>query len=118
MSKQKQLVEVEWRNNGGNYVLGGNKFYISYNPDTGAGHMAGMLTQLGNMFGGDLTDGEETALCKDDVFLILTGDFRKEYEELLPHGYEACHEFYLKMAPEHGNSWSTQTPEGGKEANE
>lgn len=96
-----------WIMNGRNYLLEGDGFYISYNPDTSDSHM---LTGLGNMIGADLDDGEETALVKKgdpNIYSILTGDFRDDYEKLVDKGYDACYEFFQSQKAEHGNNWST-----------
>ena len=53
----------------------GDGFYVSYNPDPVLG------------------SGPETALVIDGKFLILDGDFRKEYEERV-HSFEECHKFF------------------------
>lgn len=63
---------------GGNYVLDGDGFFISYNPNPGAGISS---------FAAD-NGGDETALCagkkdSDIEYRILNGDFRAEYEELV-----------------------------------
>lgn len=97
---------IKWRRNvahsmfGGtsvNHVLEAPDFYISFNeapPDFGMG------------FGSD-DGGEETALCKGGKYFILNGDFRKQYEELVPKGFEACFAFFEKQ--NNVSSWSTKT---------
>lgn len=87
-----------------NQTLEGDGFYVSYNKDTHATHL---FTELGNQLGGDLKDGEETALCKDGKYAILSGDFREDYEKLIDEGWEACYKFFKEMQPEFGNNWST-----------
>lgn len=100
----------DWKDLGTNQVLHGDGFFISYNPDTTAGH-GGALTMLGNVLGGDLKDGEETALvkkgAKKNTYSILTGDWRKEYEALVDKGYDACYKFF-KEHKEFANNWSTR----------
>ena len=85
--------------NGGNEVLEGDGFFISYHPTPGVGI---------SFFESD--DGsDETALVKEDSdikYRILNGDYRKEYEELIPQGFEACLAFYEKMCVEHDSSWT------------
>lgn len=84
---------------GSNYLLEGEGFYISYNSHPGGGI---------NFFMAD--DGrDETALCiekenGDRLWLILNGDFRKEYEERFPKGLDACIELYQKLKQEHHSS--------------
>lgn len=80
-----------------NMLLDGDGFFISYNPNTGS---------LLPMFRGE-GDGAETALCKDGAFLILNGDFRKEYEEAFPRGYEACLAVYEANRSAARSSWSS-----------
>ena len=55
-----------------NTIIKGKNFWISYNPNTDC--------------------GKETALCQDKnpQYLILLGDYKKDYEELIPKGYKAC----------------------------
>lgn len=83
-----------------NYKLEGDGFFINYNPNPGA--------EIAS-FRGD-NRSSETALvekAEDRNYRILNGDFRKEYEELAPKGFEACLEFYDKMAPKYNSTWST-----------
>lgn len=55
---------------GPNYLLTGKGFHVSYNP---------------------ITDkGPETAIVKDMTFLILSGDYRKEYVKVVDKGYDEC----------------------------
>ncbi len=61
----------------------GDGFYISYNPDP---------------------LGPETALVKDGKFLILDGDFRKEYEERV-ESFEECLKFF-KDHQDRRSRWS------------
>ena len=92
-----------------NFVLEGNGFHISYNPNTGSTMVGKMMDEILNIFspaekkGG----GEETALCKDEKFYILNGDFRKEYEKLVPKGFDACYKFYLKNKEKYGSPFSS-----------
>lgn len=86
---------VQWEYAGsGNYVLDGDGFYISYSPNT---------SMLGP-FSGD-GGGDETALCKDGTFLVLNGDFRDDYENLM-NDYDKCLEFYESKKEEFGSSWT------------
>lgn len=78
----------------GNHVLRKEDFYISYNNNPG-----GVISA----FKGD-GDNIETALCKDDKFYILNGDFRKEYEAIVDEGFDKCYEFFMSK-PELHSSW-------------
>ena len=98
---QKQLKEKEtaakWRYVGGvarNEVLDGDGFYVSYADTSG-------------MFGwsGD-GDGIETALVKDGQFKILNGDYRAQYEKLVPEGFDACLRFYQQQSAHADSSWT------------
>ena len=74
---------MEWQDFKENKVLVGDMFYVSYCPS-------------------NVERGEpETALVKhiqDDEceYYILLGDWRVDYEKLVPQGYEICHQFYQK----------------------
>lgn len=84
-----------------NFILRGDGFKISYNPDT-------QSSTIIDCFSGDKNaDGsyQETALLYKGNFYILNGDFRKEYEELVPKGYQACYDFFLSKS-EFKSSWS------------
>lgn len=56
------------------------------------------------------SDGGETALIREDGqeprFLILNGDWRKEYDRWASHGYDACKAFYDSQKAEHRSRWS------------
>ena len=118
--KTKKEIKLEWEvvSNSftglkeNNYILKGNGFYVSYNPDTGRSKIGAMFDDVLNMFrailGEPLGGGEETALVKDDKFYILNGDFRKEYEKLISKGFDACYKFYLKKKKKYGSSFSTE----------
>lgn len=78
---------------GGNLYLKGHKFYVSY---------------CSRAFD---TNEPETALCvynEEDGsidYLILCGDWRDQYEQLVPMGIEACLELYENNAEQHGQKW-------------
>lgn len=97
---------MEWKDNGANQLLKGEdkRFYISYNPKLGMGI---------RIFEAD-NSADETALCitasTKPYFLILNGDFRKEYEAVINKGLGACLQVFLKHEKEHGSTWSTKTP--------
>lgn len=81
---------------GGNAILQCEGFSISYNPHPGQGL---------SIFESD-DGGPETALIVNDKFFILNGDWRTQYEELIPKGVEACLQFYRDHADAHRSSWS------------
>ena len=83
------------RHDHSNYVLRGDGFYISYNPRTSG---------YSEAFAGDVD--EETALCKDETYFILNGDYRADYERLIRDGYDACKRFYDKQPMSARSSWS------------
>jgi hypothetical protein len=85
-----------WVRINGNSILEGDGFHISYNPST--------LMDI-PVFAGD-GSGEETALCVDDKFYILNGDFRKEYEKAFEKGLAACVKVFQKHEHEYKSSWS------------
>lgn len=99
-------AKTKWKKTGmGNVILEAEWGRVSYNPSTGASHAGGFLTRLGNAFGGELVDGAETALYNEKTWMILTGDFRKEYEKAFP-SLEKCIEVYERNKDKR-NNWST-----------
>ena len=90
-----------------NMILQGKDFYLSYNPDTKRSKVGNAMDSLINMFSGKDDGGEETALCKDDIFYILNGDFRKEYEKLFPKGFKGCKKFF-DSKKKYQSSFSTE----------
>lgn len=74
-----------WRRQERNVMLEMDGFWISYNPNTDT--------------------GAETALCKDGNYYILLGDFRKQYEQLVDKGFNACLKFF-KENLDKKSSWS------------
>lgn len=80
-----------------NFRLDAGEFYISYNPRPGA---------VIPVFISD-NGVDETALVwkKPWKCLIINGDWRKEYEALVPKGYQACLDFYHSKS-EFRSSWS------------
>ena len=97
----------KWTKSGmNNYVLVGKGFYLSYNPDTSIEH--DFFTDLGNMMGGNLKDGEETALYNRETgkWYILECDFRKEYTKAFPN-YGECKRVYMKNKNKNRSNWST-----------
>ena len=96
------MTTTKWEKTGmlgsQNYVLEGDGFYISYNPDLNASY-------FGSSFGSD-NGGPETALCRDGNFYILNGDWRKQYEKLVPLGWDPCKQFYNQQSAHAESSWS------------
>ena len=97
-------------NGGTNYVLEGDGFYLSFN----AAPCADM-----SFFRSD-SGGSETALAVEDgkpdggtLWLILNGDFRKEYEEAFARGIEGCLAVYESHRSTKRSSWSTDYDEAG-----
>ena len=96
-------TKVKWEQvhgplGGTNCVLSCDEFYISFNPDLNA-------TIFGSIFESD-NGGCETALCKDDNFYILNGDYRIQYEKLFTQGFNACKRFYDQQSAYSDSSWS------------
>lgn len=101
-----------WKKLAYNKVLQRKDFYISYNPNTGIGDGSGLsllIATIGESFGLD-RGTEETALCfkgkTRNVFLILLGDFRKEYEAC-GESLEEAKKVFEKYKPAHYGNWST-----------
>ena len=83
---------------GQSHHLQGDGFYISYNADLSA-------SVFGSLFDSD-DGGPETALCKDGKFHILNGDYRVQYEKLVPQGFDACKKFYDQQSAHSDSMWS------------
>lgn len=95
-----------------NEILDGDGFYISYNETPGGGL---------SLFAPDVCENDipcnETALVEklyeskeEDVliFRILNGDFREEYEEAFPKGFDACLAVYDEYKEDRASSWSDE----------
>lgn len=99
-----------------NEVLNGDGFYVSYNARTGADGLSALIGLVAaSMIGNDAMaePAEETALCVDHPggrpeWLILNGDFRKDYEGIAPLGLSACLEFYRSQKDSAKSPWSTE----------
>lgn len=97
-----------------NLVLDYKDFYISYNPNTYEASAMAMeknvlsfdIEKLGNVLG-HKSNGEETALCcyTSGSFLILNGDFRKEYEEI-GDNLEKAISFFRSKEAEFNSDWT------------
>lgn len=76
---------------GTNFVLDGDKFFVSFNPAALAS---------------DTTEGE-TALVHGNKYYILNGDFRDSYTSLVPQGLEACLRFYRQQSAHAQSTWTS-----------
>lgn len=79
--------------------LDGDGFYVSYAE----------TWRMGGFMAGD-GDGIETALRRldgRDGWMILNGDYREQYEKLVPQGYDACKRFYDQQSAHADSSWSS-----------
>ena len=103
LRERQEWGMVEWKKGKNNYILEGDGFYISYNSAPWGGVFP--------MFAAD-NNSDETALCieKGDQILgyILNGDFRKDYEQVVNQGLNACMEIYKKYKKKYNSSWSTK----------
>lgn len=97
-----------WIDNGTNLLAKGDGFFISYNNQKNKDPLAETIED----FFGKPAKEPETAIViidgkgKDhNTYLILNGDFRKEYESLIPKGLYACKEFFLANQDKRSN-WS------------
>jgi hypothetical protein len=92
-------------------TLSGKDFYISYvstkgQPKNQKAIMKMFDTLLSLTIDKDVKRTDETALVKGKTYLILNGDYRKQYEQLVPKGYKACKDFYTKNI-KNQSIWST-----------
>ena len=90
---------------GTNELIQGDGFYLSYQPNRNPMGLS--------VFRADTEEGE-TALCVPDgrpdggtVWMILNGDFRREYEEAFAGGLPACVAVYESHRAERRSSWSS-----------
>ena len=87
--------------NAGNYVLDGDGFFISYQPNP---------CPMGVTFFASDNYSDETALVvpsdSKNKWRILNGDFRKEYENAIRNGLKACIEVYEANISQK-SSWSS-----------
>ena len=87
---------LKWKDMGHNFVLELKDCAISYNPCPNS-------MSLG--WGSD-TGGAETALIKNGNYLILNGDFRKNYEKC--KNYTECLKFFNSKKAKYESSWSNK----------
>lgn len=85
---------------GNNEVMkGDDTFYVSYNADAlGAQDVETALVKKRK-------DKIHDAPWDEYDFFILNGDFRKEYKELIPQGYDVCKKFFEDNIDKR-SSWS------------
>jgi len=76
-----QWKETEY----GNQILEADNFFISFSQ---------------------FVSPPETALVVNKKYYILSGDFTKEYEEVIDKGLEACLEIFKKYKDENISFWS------------
>ena len=86
--------------------LDGDGFFVSYNEH--ADSITGVEV-LDSLFAGE--QDRETALCREAACLILTGDFRQQYEDRIDEGWEACHRFYQVRKITNASKWSSDHEE-------
>ena len=98
------MKKPQWKQLTSNQILEATWGRVSYNPQTGNG--CGVFTDLGNILGANVSDGEETALYDNETWRVLTGDFRKEYEKAFPN-WKKCLAVYNKHKEKSRNNWST-----------
>ena len=106
-------MKIKWqKTHKGNTLLKNEKenFYISHNSSL---NYPIDCNCLGAIFGLESPD-EETALIKiideeKEIYRILVGDFRKDYEKIIHKGYKACSDFFESKRNEFGGDWSTNT---------
>lgn len=103
----KLIEKKKWVSRGDNVTLDFEEFYVSYNPC--------VRPSIFDMFM-DSAFKEETALYSrnDGLWMILNGDFRKEYEKISYKGLDACIEFYKDHKEEFGSDMSTDQFEANK----
>ena len=85
-------------------------FGISYHPNTALNPIGAEITKFMNLFRLDKHDGEETALYDGKLWRILEGDFRSDYEKLVPRGLKTCIAFYDGKKAKYRSNYSTDEP--------
>ena len=90
---------MNWVKSNQNFILQGEGFSISF-LDWESSKKLGATT-----WENDERQDETCLISPDRDYFILNGDFRKEYEELLPLGYIKCYQFFLNNQDKK-SSWS------------
>ena len=89
---------MRWKKVRDNVILKGKGFHISYNPYLSKPEVRSFRSDDGL---------PETALVVDSIrFLILNGDFRKEYEKAFPKGLTECLKVFRKHERKSRSTWS------------
>lgn len=105
---------TDWKKQPHNEILQGENFYICFvSSISDVESEAPEFRTLGLMGGllGLETKETETALkAEGGPWLILNGDFRKEYKEAFPLGYEACVAVYNRHKAQHRSDWASDEP--------
>lgn len=104
---------------GESYCLRGDGFHVSFNPNPGrrlealkGDPLYDALAALGQPeYRTERDDCPETALVRGPglgaEYRILLGDWRQQYEALIPQGWEACLAFFEANRMLHGSPWTT-----------
>ena len=104
---------------GESYCLRGEGFHVSFNPNPGrrlealdGDPLYETLKALASPeYRTARNDAPETALVRGDGldadFRILMGDWREQYEALVPQGWEVCLAFFEANRVLHGSPWTT-----------
>ena len=106
------MVIVKFEPTGlGNEIIQCEGYYISYRatkPDSPISMLCTMMMQIHNQpCAAEEYKGETALKADDEPWLILQGDYRKEYAALASQGYDICKEFYLSQKDEARSDWST-----------
>ena len=92
----------------GNDLLKGDGFYVSYRaneaPDIFGIHA--IATLFGDPCGTEPWAGETALYSPDGVWMILQGDYRREYATAVPQGFAACEAVYRANIAAR-SAWST-----------
>lgn len=105
---------------GAHHVMRGDGFHVSFNPNPGE-RMKVLEASPAYQFLKSLAEAKdmrtlrndtpETALVRgngmDAEYRILIGDWREQYEALIPQGWDACLAFFESHRPLHGSAWTS-----------
>jgi len=101
-----ELISGRWYYVEDTQRLDGNGFFASYNESTD--QLTGFPV-LDSLMAGE--EPRETALCREAATLILTGDWRQQYEDRIDEGWDRCYEFYQRRKTTNQSKWSTDYEE-------
>lgn len=102
-----------------NCILEGDRFYLSFNHGEGKRDIDECWEIVGTLFGLKHRQAETALVIHNgkevddelrNVYLILNGDWRAEYEEPFPV-MEKCIEFFKSQMKDHKSGWSDDLPE-------